>query len=254
MFKKVFLLTAAIFLLNAPKAFALTFFTDRASWEAAVVSYQNVDIDGQAQEGDDVSSLYLPSHDDLVFDSSFMAINAPRVLSSEGSDYAYAWFEREMSDEWGSYYDWVSNNAFGFEIQPYVTDDTLSSFLEDYTWTDDEGHEFFPDLSIFNAFPVTLYAYDDGYYEGSETPYITQNVNTLGNGSSAFFGWVGGNVWDFEISLDGNWGELYSAYPDGFMMKNIVEGNMASTTTPEPASIVLMGIGLGAGLKFRRKK
>ncbi|GEM_PF-3872004 len=231
---------------------ALTFYDSRSAWEAAVGSFANADLDSQVEVDDYISSVELPSGDYAAFDSSFMGINDPRALAAD-SGWNYGWFEDSDGE-------WISKNAFGFEIAPYLSSGSWAWFMNEYS-----GIEGF-DPTLLYAFDITLSAYDDEYY-GSDgyIPSLTQRAGIIGE--PKFFGWVGGNVWDFDISVNDNIfydesGNPYYINADGIILSSLVEGyeggsitgDPVTSATPEPASMSLLGLGLlGLVRKLRRK-
>jgi hypothetical protein len=150
-------LSVLILLIPRP-SHALDFFTDLASWQAAVPRQRSVDIAGQVPDGAFLhagASLALPFAESLTFDidlegrqvpSSWQTWSGgkqPAVLSTEGLNSLSATFEPQPVI------------GGGLEIEP----------------------------NLLDVFSVTLTTADGSTYS------LTQSVN--GNAGAKFFGWVG---------------------------------------------------------------
>lgn len=200
---------------SASQAQALTWFTDRALWEAAVGgagSFADVDIAGQVPEFSDLtagSSLDLAGINSVSFDTDLEGLqvgsswatwsggNTPRVLYTNGSSSVYGTFGSDVY-------------AFGLEMEPDSFD---------------------------------LYNMDVCVLDGGNC--LSQEVD--GYAGAAFFGWVadsGESINDISLSTDD--------YDFAFGRMVIANHDGPEPTVPEPATMSLLGLGL-LGFLGRRK-
>jgi hypothetical protein len=163
----VILLTLVGALLRPAASSAISLFTDRASWEASVVTFNDVDIAGQVAEFATLpagANLNLPSGGTVSFNTDLEGFRVPTSWATwSGGNQPAVLYTLGSSSVTGTFS--ASETAFGLEMEP----------------------------NPFASFQMTL-TLDDG-------SVITQTVS--GSAGADFFGWDGGSVAAMNMSCVG---------------------------------------------------
>jgi hypothetical protein len=167
--KAIFLVLLVVALGLMPVASQATFYSTRASWEAAVSSFFDVDLAGQVSQGATLATgipLTLPLLDTVTFNVALIGAQVPSggwaTWSGGNTPRVLATYNTRATSVIANFP--TGQSAFGLEMEP-------NNFaIESMTLTLGSG------------------------------PALQQNVD--GNGGAAFFGWVGAPETFITLSND----------------------------------------------------
>jgi len=140
--------------------------------------------------------------------------------------------------------------------------DHYIGWYESYSYTHDITDDgFVPGSAIVTSYSLSISLYDDGgKWDSGEIAYISQ-PGLLGDAiydfsfTSMTTGWSLAGI--IDLSLDGILGvKICSAWGDFYLAESVLsaEGCCDSAPVPEPATILLMGVGLLGLVGYSRKR